>query len=494
MTGPSPTASRVDMAWLTSGRPLAIAHRGASAYAPDNTLAAFALADVLGADMWEVDIQLSSDGIAVVCHDSDLNAVALRDEPVSALSAEDLSTLATLSGEPIPQFSQVVELAQAKGAALYLDVKNSAAYEATLRVLQDANFERAVFGINDPAFCRKLVDGGCPYPVSILFGIGKDPFEMAELSGADILHPCWERAGDRPDRLLTPAFFAEAQRRGLPVVTWHEERPDVAASLLQLPVAGICSDTPQLLKPYRHRFPDAPEVVCHRGACAIAPENTLASAHAAFAAGFHVVELDVHQIADGSLAVIHDHKLERTTDGTGPVAAQTAGSLQDLDAGSWFSRHYTGEPVPFLSELLTCASIWSGQLYIELKETDPAAVLSEVERHDFFGNCFFWSFNAEYLQQMKALEPRARFMARREDYDSIEACLADLSPVIVEFNQDNLDPVDLDKVRACGARIMIAYMGRDREIQERIRQLRPDLVNINDLFGWSRLIETASAN
>ncbi|MBD8894131.1 glycerophosphodiester phosphodiesterase [Roseibium litorale] len=482
------------MAWLTSGRPLAIAHRGASAYAPDNTLAAFALADVLGADMWEVDIQLSSDGVAVVCHDSDLNAVAGLDEPVSSLPAEALTALATLSGEPVPLFGRVVELAQAKGAALYLDVKNSAAYEAALSVLQQADFTRAVFGINDAAFCRKLIDEGCPYPVSILFGIGKDPFEMAELSGADILHPCWERAGGRPDQLLTPAFFAEAQRRGLPVVTWHEERPDVAAALLELPVAGICSDTPQLLKSYRHRFPEAPKVVCHRGACAIAPENTLASAHAAFAAGFHVVELDVHQLADGSLAVIHDGTLDRTTDGTGPVAEQTSDSLQDLDAGSWFSRHYTGEPVPFLSELLTCASIWSGQLYIELKETDPAAVLAEVDRHDFFESCFFWSFNASYLRQMKALEPRARFMARREDYNSIEACLEDLSPVIVEFNQDNLDPVDLDKVRACGKKVMIAYMGRDREIQERIRALRPDLVNINDLFGWSKLIETAAAN
>ena len=95
-----------------------------------------------------------------------------------------------------------------------------------------------------------------------------------------------------------------------------------------------------------------PALVGHRGAAALAPENTLAGFRAAVAAGVTGVEFDVRLAADGVPVVIHDATLERTTGGKGPVAAQTAALLGTLDAGGWFAPRFAGEPLPTLDSVL----------------------------------------------------------------------------------------------------------------------------------------------
>lgn len=86
-------------------------------------------------------------------------------------------------------------------------------------------------------------------------------------------------------------------------------------------------------------------VLAHRGGGRLAPENTLAALKVAnrFGCG---VEFDVMLSADGTLFVIHDETLERTTNGTGQVAVTDDVRLQGLDAGSWFGAEFAGEPVP----------------------------------------------------------------------------------------------------------------------------------------------------
>ncbi|MGE5147834.1 MAG: glycerophosphodiester phosphodiesterase family protein, partial [Candidatus Eiseniibacteriota bacterium] len=85
-----------------------------------------------------------------------------------------------------------------------------------------------------------------------------------------------------------------------------------------------------------------PKLVGHRGAAALAPENTLAGFRAAAAAGVTAVEFDVRLSADGVPMVIHDATVERTTTGRGPVAAQSAAALGALDAGAWFGPRFRG--------------------------------------------------------------------------------------------------------------------------------------------------------
>jgi glycerophosphoryl diester phosphodiesterase len=90
----------------------------------------------------------------------------------------------------------------------------------------------------------------------------------------------------------------------------------------------------------------APLLIAHRGGSALAPENTLA----AFEVGAHtwgadMTELDVHATADGHCVVIHDATVDRTTDGTGEVAAMTLAQLRELDAGHRYTRD--GRTYPF---------------------------------------------------------------------------------------------------------------------------------------------------
>jgi glycerophosphoryl diester phosphodiesterase len=93
-----------------------------------------------------------------------------------------------------------------------------------------------------------------------------------------------------------------------------------------------------------------PRVIAHRGASAVAPENTLAAIALAAELGARAVELDVTLTRDGVPVILHDDTLERTTDGVGPVAAVPYERLAQLDAGSWFSREFDGEKVPTLAE------------------------------------------------------------------------------------------------------------------------------------------------
>jgi glycerophosphoryl diester phosphodiesterase len=80
-----------------------------------------------------------------------------------------------------------------------------------------------------------------------------------------------------------------------------------------------------------------PLLFAHRGASAQAPENTFDAFDLAHRLGAQVLEMDVHLSADGEVMVFHDATLDRTTDGSGPLAAHTCASLQQLDAGCKFT-------------------------------------------------------------------------------------------------------------------------------------------------------------
>ncbi|MDV7104936.1 glycerophosphodiester phosphodiesterase family protein [Vibrio sp. TH_r3] len=96
-------------------------------------------------------------------------------------------------------------------------------------------------------------------------------------------------------------------------------------------------------------------IVGHRGAAALAPENTLAGMKKASEVGIHWVEIDTQLTADGVPVVFHDETLQRCTNGTGKLAAHTYDEIKTLDAGSWFGEEFVAESIPSLEEALqTC--------------------------------------------------------------------------------------------------------------------------------------------
>lgn len=120
-----------------------------------------------------------------------------------------------------------------------------------------------------------------------------------------------------------------------------------------------------------------PLLIAHRGGAGLAPENTLAaftSAASTWAAD--MVELDVHATADGHCVAIHDPTVDRTTDGTGAIAAMTLAQITELDAGYRFTPD-AGETFPFRGRNVRIATI--EQIFEALPE--PMRFTIEVKAH-----------------------------------------------------------------------------------------------------------------
>lgn len=137
--------------------------------------------------------------------------------------------------------------------------------------------------------------------------------------------------------------------------------------------------------------------VGHRGASAYAPENTVASFEEAIRLGAKAVEFDLRLTADGHPVVLHDETVDRTTNGTGPVAAYSRFDLLRLDAGSWMHARFSGTRIPTLEEALLSIGPHA-QPVIELKTEIPAElVLRALRRYDLEHDALVISFTEEWL-------------------------------------------------------------------------------------------------
>jgi len=112
-----------------------------------------------------------------------------------------------------------------------------------------------------------------------------------------------------------------------------------------------------------------PRLAAHRGAGKRAPENTLAAFRYGFERGYRMIECDAKLSADGVVFLLHDATLERTTSGRGRGDALDWRALSQLDAGSWHSPAYAGEPLPTLAAVAAWCRANGVMLNIEIKPT-----------------------------------------------------------------------------------------------------------------------------
>lgn len=142
----------------------------------------------------------------------------------------------------------------------------------------------------------------------------------------------------------------------------------------------------------------------HRGNPAQHPENTIRSFRSAISAGCDLIECDVHLSSDGRLVVIHDHTLERTTNGKGLVRDLSAAELRRLDAGE-------GEHIPLLQEVVELA-IGKVGLVIEIKQVPiPYPGLEEklvamLRQLGAVSECAIVSFHHPSIRQLREMEPK----------------------------------------------------------------------------------------
>lgn len=93
------------------------------------------------------------------------------------------------------------------------------------------------------------------------------------------------------------------------------------------------------------------KVIAHRGASGYAPENTMAAFNRALEMNVHGIELDVQMSRDNEIVVIHDYKVDRTTNGVGKVRQHTLEELKGLDSGTWFDTAFAQEKIVTLEEV-----------------------------------------------------------------------------------------------------------------------------------------------
>lgn len=164
---------------------------------------------------------------------------------------------------------------------------------------------------------------------------------------------------------------------------------------------------------------EAVGIISHRGAAAIAPENTIAAMRVALDRGVDFVETDVQLTADGVPVLFHDETVDRTTNGGGLLARWSYDELRTLDAGSWFSPDYAGERVPSLEEFLDLLEPTTSRALVELKGEWTAEQIAGVvdllrERH-LANRIALQSFEVDALESLADIAPEfARIMLTRE--------------------------------------------------------------------------------
>ena len=151
-----------------------------------------------------------------------------------------------------------------------------------------------------------------------------------------------------------------------------------------------------------------PWVIAHRGASAVAPENTMAAFRRAVEMGAECIETDLHLSRDGRLVILHDATLKRTTNGDGLVKNFTFSELRRLDAGSWFSPDFAGERIPTVDELLDLAGQTDLSLYLEIKGGAgygvERAVISALRGRKESKAAVVLCFDASVLDRMHQLD------------------------------------------------------------------------------------------
>lgn len=212
--------------------PLVWAHRGASGYAPENTLAAFGLAAQQGADGVELDIQFTRDRQIVVCHDEKIDRTSDHKGLVRDYTLEELKAMnfdngnKAYEGEQIPTIEEVFDLLRPTDLTINIELKTGIIFyegieEAIVGAVHKAGFEkRVIYSSFNHATVVKLRKLDPEVPAGFLYMDGTlDMPEYAEKHGVPALHPALYN-------IQFPGFLEDCRARGIELNVWtvNEER------------------------------------------------------------------------------------------------------------------------------------------------------------------------------------------------------------------------------------------------------------------------------
>lgn len=237
------------------GRPLVVGHRGAMGYRPENTLASYAHALELGADLIELDVHLTRDGALAVIHDETLDRTTdgqglVRDHTLAELKALDAGAWfgdGRYAGQRIPSLDEVLAWAREHGTLVDIEVKNGPIYyagieQALVEALDRAGMaERAIVIAFDHAVVQRVRALDDRIATGVLYAARPvDPLALARAADADALLPHWA--------YVTPEDVRAAHAAGLGVAPWVSSDPQVLTYLVRCGVDAIGTNHPDVLR------------------------------------------------------------------------------------------------------------------------------------------------------------------------------------------------------------------------------------------------------
>jgi glycerophosphoryl diester phosphodiesterase len=230
------------------------------------------------------------------------------------------------------------------------------------------------------------------------------------------------------------------------------------------------------------------EVVVHRGLNQRAPENTLAGARLCAELGLDYVEVDVRTSRDGVFHILHDPTVNRTSDGSGPLAGMSAAEIARLDAGSWFGPAFAGERIPRLDEFLRWAQ-GRIKVYLDIKQAHPAHLLDLLCATDMARDCFLFCEQPDLAETLRALDSEITLMATVRDASDLIEARERLQAQIAEIEGRDLSDELVTECHARGHRVMVYTQADDPALFRRIMASGADLVNLDQAETWLRVAQ-----
>jgi glycerophosphoryl diester phosphodiesterase len=198
-------------------------------------------------------------------------------------------------------------------------------------------------------------------------------------------------------------------------------------------------------------------VIAHRGEHRAHPENTLPAFQAAIDAGADSFELDVRTTSDGRLVLMHDARVDRTTNGSGAVRAMTFDQIRALDAGAKFSPRFAGAKVPSFEEALALAHGKIG-VYVDCKDIAPADLAVALAKADMLNSVVIYG-GAGFLKKVQALNPSLKIMPEAYSAVTLEKLLLDLKPRVVAFDAGDFTGDAIAVAKRAGVDIYVDRLG-----------------------------------
>lgn len=221
-----------------------------------------------------------------------------------------------------------------------------------------------------------------------------------------------------------------------------------------------------------------PLVVAHRGGSLCAPENTMAAFRQALELGVDRIELDVQQSKDGVVLVMHDEKINRTTNGKGVISDMNYAQLKDVDAGSKFSKDFSNEKIPLLDEVL---HLVNGQCELLVEIKNPGNINKGLEKnvadlimqHQALAWCTVQSFEYQSLYNLHKINGQITLglLLDKPKMDTLKKSAANTSFISeININRRSASAAMIDLIHQMDKKVFVWTVNKPDEMSRLIKK------------------------